>query len=441
MMTIGCATDDVDELADVEQAVTCPVPVIDPARSLAVTDPQILAKFSFKRVMTRINTSAKSTITPLQLYQDMMNSWAACQAGVDPNGYGVRCSRPESQYATFDPFATTGARFVPVGLFNRFDLAPSTGADCGEYRIVYALRDRPGDRGFIIFEARLPNPNPAAGLAGCTGVADFWAKLSTDADVASRATKLEQFYFAGLTAEGVTFSPVVTAANYGLASTGTPTGKGQIRTNFFADFTEWHLRELKLRKPCAASASCALSLAHVTSKTNPADELFRGTHARSAAFRSSFLNQIPALSRRNAATIAMGVSNVHNTFESSAQSGDVVYRDPLITPAAFKAEIAARITNPNLTADNILDRATTQTCGGCHQLSNGVDLGDGVRWPSSRGFVHIDENRLLSDALVTKFLPRRQQVLKAFLDRQCGAGPAIEADPNSTIGGSALDAH
>ena len=439
MVTIGCATDDVDELADLEQAVTCPVPVIDTARSLAVTDPQILAKFSFKRVMTRINTNAQSTITPLALYQNWMNSWAACQAGVDPNGYGVQCSRVESQFASFDPFATTGARFVPVGLFNRFDLAPSTGADCGEYRIVYALRDRPGDRAFIIFEARLPNPNPAAGLAGCAGVADFWAKLSTDADVASRATKLEQFYFTGLTAEGVTFSPVVTAANYGLASTGAPTGKGQIRTNFFADFAEWHLREFKLKKPCAASASCALSLAHVSSKTNPADELFRGTHANAAAFRSSFLNQIPALSRKNAATIAMSVGNAHNTFESSATTGDVVYRP--ITPATFKTEIAGRITNPNLTANNILDRATTQTCGGCHQLSNGVDLGDGVRWPSSRGFVHIDENRLLSDALVTKFLPRRQQVLKAFLDRQCGAAPATEADPSTTVGGSALDAH
>lgn len=439
LVVIGCATDDEVDVSDVEQAVTCPVPTINTARSLAVTDPQILAKFSFQRVMTRINTSGNSNITPLQLYQNWMNSWASCQAGVDPNGYGVQCARPESQFATINPFATTGPRFVPVGLFNRFDLAPSNGADCGEYRIVYALTGSPDDRAFIIFEARLPNPNPSAGLAGCAGVADFWARLSTDADVASRATKLERFYFTGITAEGLTFSPVVTAANYGLAATGAPNGKGQIRTNFFADFNEWHLREFKLKKPCAASASCRLSLAHVTTKTNPAEELFRGTHANSAAFRASFLNQVGALSRRSAATIAMSVGNAHNTFESSAQSGDVVYAP--VTPASFKSEISARITNPNLTANNILDRATTQTCGGCHQLSNGVDLGDGVRWPSSRGFVHIDEGRQLSDALRLSFLPRRAQVLKAFLDGQCGAAPAMEVEPSSTIGGSALDAH
>jgi hypothetical protein len=28
---------------------------------------------------------------------------------------------------------------VPTALANRFDLAPRSGADCGEYRIVYAM--------------------------------------------------------------------------------------------------------------------------------------------------------------------------------------------------------------------------------------------------------------------------------------------------------------
>jgi hypothetical protein len=438
---VGCALEDEEdvELAETEHAITCPVPAIVTERSLAVTDPAILAKFSFKRVMTRINTNGKSSITPLRLYQDWMNSWATCQAGVDPNGYGIDCERPESQFASFDPFATTGARFVPVGLFNRFDLAPSNGADCGEYRIVYALVDRPGDRAFIIFEARLPNPTPGQGLKGCAPVADFWARLSTDTDVASRATKLERFYFNGLTSGSVTFSPVVTAANYGLGAAANTTGKGQIRTNFFADFTEWHLREFKLKKPCAAGESCRLALSHVTVKTNPADELFRGTHANAPAFQSSFLNQIATLSRKNAATIAMAVGNGHNEFESSSQGQAVQYRS--FTQAPFRTTIQGRITNPNLTVNNILDRATTQTCGGCHQLSNNVNLGDGVTWPSSLGFVHVDEGRSLSSALTSSFLPRRLTVLRGFLNNQCGAAPGEAADPNATIGGSALDAH
>ena len=445
---VGCATDDdPDELLDeTTQAVSCPAPAIDPARSLAVTDPQILAKFSFKRVMTRINATARSTITPLQLYQEWMSTWSACRPHVDPNGYGITCVRPESQFGAFDPFAATGPRFVPVGLFNRFDLAPANGADCGEYRIVYALRDSPGDRAFIIFEARLPNPAPAAGIAGCDGVADFWAGLSLDGDVASRATKLEAFYFKGLVAGGRTYAPVVRATSYGMGPNGAPNGKGQIRTNFFADFNEWHLRELKLRKPCALAESCKLSVVPVTVKTNPAGELFRDAHANAPAFRTPFLDQIPALSRRNPALIGMRVGNKFNEFESSAQSPEVMYAN--FATAGWRADIAARITNPNLTPAHILARATTQTCGGCHQLSNGADLGDGVRWPASRGFVHVDENRALSDALTTSFLPRRARVLKAFLDRRCTAGTAgtdatdlPDASEAVTVGRSALDAH
>lgn len=442
---LGCATDDEAEpdLDSTVQAVTCPTPVLDTGRSLAVTDPQILAKFSFKRVMDRLTTSGKSNITSLALYKNWMNTWASCAAGVDPNGYGITCARTESQFAAFNPFAATGPRFTPVALMNRFDLAPSNGADCGEYRIVYALQSSPGDRGFLIFEARLPNPAPADGLVGCAGVADFWAKLSLDSDVASRATKLERFYFTGITAEGHTFSPVVTATNYGMNTTGVANGKGQIRTNFFADLNEWHLREFKLGKPCALGATCKMAVTQVTVKTNPADELFRGTHARTAAFETSFLAQVPALSRKNAATIAMATNNNHNEWESSAQVPDVVYSG--FTRNSFKTKITAAITNPNLNVTNILDRATTQTCGGCHQFSNFTpNLGDGVTWRGSLGFVHVDEASNLSPALNQVFLPRRQAVLKAFLDRQCGA-TALEAEgiglDGLTVGGSALDAH
>lgn len=431
----ACATD-VDEppLDELEQAVTCPVPVLAADRSLAVTDPTALAKFPFRRVMAAINTSASGTGTPLQLYKEWMATWGACtDATIDPNDYGIQCPRTETQLGSFNPFVTTGARFVPVALMNRFDLAPTSGADCGEYRIVYALVDRPGDRAFIIFEARLPNPEPSAGLAGCAGVANFWAQLSTDADAASRASKLERFYFTGITADGRTYAPVVKAAHYGLAANGAPTGKGQIRTNFFADFTEWHLREFKLKKPCAIDAACKLSVAHVSVKTNPADELFRGTHANASAFQTAFLNQVGILSRRNAATIGMAIGNRFNEFESSAQSPSVFYRN--FTQAAFRTQIQSKITNPALTVNNILDRATTQTCGGCHQLSNNVNLGDGVTWPSSLGFVHVDESRRLSPALTSVFLPRRRQVLKAFLDRQC-AGMATP-DDGLTLSGQA----
>jgi hypothetical protein len=430
---VGCAADEdslrIDETA---QAVTCPVPAINVNRSLAVRDPTILANFSFQRVMRQINTSAKGSTSALATYQQWMSTWADC---VDPNGYGIRCPRIETKFGKFNPFATTGPRFVPVALMNRFDLAPTSGADCGEYRVVYALLNSPGDRGFIIFEARLPNPDTAAGLAGCSGVANFWAQLSNDTDVASRATKLERFYFTGITADGHTYEPVISGTHYGLTATGGSTGKGQIRTNFFAQFQEWHLREFKLHKGCALTASCAMSFKQVTVKTNPANELFAGTHMNAPAFQAAFLAQVPALSSTDAATIGMTVASKFDEMESSSQVPNVVYRGQ--ATAAFKTQIAGAITNPILTADNILDRATTQTCGGCHQLSNGVNLGGGVIWPQSGGFVHIDENRTMSPALVSVFLPRRSAVLSSFLDSFCSG--ATPQDNGLTLSGAPLD--
>src|SRR6185503_3424597 len=42
----------------------------------------------------------------------------------------------------------------------------------------------------------------------------------------------------------------------------------------------------------------------------------------------------------------------------------------------------------DLSAKNVADRATALSCAGCHQISNGKDLGAGMIWPKSLGFVH-----------------------------------------------------
>jgi hypothetical protein len=433
----GCATIVTPNVDQSEEAVTCPVPTIDPARSLEVTDPTALANFSLQRVMSTIATSAHATNTPLQIWQAWMATFADCtNPKIDPNGYGITCPRIESTLGAINPFKPTGPRFVPTALANRFDLAPRSGADCGEYRIVYAMLGGNG-RAFLIFEGRLPNPTPSAGLTGCAPVADFWAQLSTDPSATSRASKLNSFYFTGLPG----FEPVVSATHYGLTTTpaNTAVRKGQIRTNMFVQFAQWNLREFQLTKPCALTASCALSVEHVTDKVNPANELFTGTHANAPAFQSAFLGQIPALSRPNAATISMTNADRFNEFESvSSGASDVVYAN--FTQTSFKNQIAAAITNPNLNSTNILDRATTQTCAGCHELSQQghQNLGDTVIWPSSLGFVQVDESSTLSPALLNVFLPRRAAVLKSFLQGQC-TGLAI-ADDGTNLGGGSIDA-
>jgi hypothetical protein len=440
----GCAVTASPDTGQSDQAVTCPVPTIDPTRSLEVTDPTALANFSFQRVMSAITTSAHATNTPRQLWTQWMNTFADCSnPKIDPNGFGIVCPRTESSLSTLNPFNLSGQHFTPTALANRFDLAPKSGADCGEYRIVFAMVNTPpgGGRAFVIFEGRLPNPTPSQGLAGCAPVADFWAQLSTDPDPASRATKLDQFYFTGIPG----FAPVVDAAHYGLTTTDITTAgprKGQIRTNMFVSNVQWNLREFQLTKPCAAAASCALSVEHVTDKVEPANELFTGTSSLAPAYQAAFLGQVASLSRAKAATITMTNGDRFNEYESiSSGTGSTNVLYATFTEASFQSQIATKITNPNLTVTNILDRATTQTCAGCHQMSTSPphnQLGDGVVWPQSLGFVQINESSTLSPAILNVFLPQRSTVLTNFLNGQC-SGASI-ADDGTNLGGGAIDA-
>lgn len=427
-------------------------------RSLVVTDATILARFGFTRTVDAIRTSAlapgqafATTDSRLGIFQRWMRSFdvgadGCDRATIDANDYGLACPRSaEAKLATVNPFlAGANVRFVPVGLFNRFDLMPSNGATCGEYRIVYAMQTGAGaplfGRAFIIFEAALPNPNPALGVDGCLPVAQFWQRLSTDASVTSRATKLENFYYRGTAVSG--FGAVVQARNYGLldgtvaAVAGRP---GQVRTNFFVDFAEWHLREFKLRKTCPSAATCTLAYDHVPVKANPAEELFAGTHARSASFATAFPAQVARLARTDLNTVGMSTSNTFNEFESVSQASNVVYRTR--TSATLRTAIQAELTRIRspLTVNNILDRATTQTCAGCHQVSNFQSLGGGLVWPGSSGFVHIDEGGNLSPALTDVFLPHRLRVLERFITAR-EAGQPLSAGADDTIAERPIDA-
>lgn len=410
------------------------------SRSLVVTDPEVLARFSFARTMTALRTSIAlarpgSTMaadeTNTRSFQRWMTNFGdnvlTCQnLLLVQNGFGMVCPRPEEKLATQDPFAANAPiTFEPVGLFNRFDLMPSDGRTCGEFRIVYAMRLRAptspsiAGRGFLIFEAVLPNPSPATGVDGCLGVARFWQALSNDASVTSRASKLDQFYYAGGAVPG--FGAVVDVRNYGMVGGANRLG-GQVRTNMFVDGREWNLSEFTTVPVCGAGlASCRLNFLRQFVATNPADELFAGTDAKSANFRERFTAEVARLAASNLNDIAMstsgpGYNGNMNEVESSAQSSAMVYRGS--ANADMRAAIQGELTRigSSLTVDNILDRATTQTCGGCHQLSAFRPLGGGLTWPPSRGFVHIDEFRNLSPALTQVFLPRRLTALESFIN-------------------------
>lgn len=443
-------SDDVD--VDIETpelaGASCQVSGTDASKSLMVTDPVVLARFDFPRTMTQILGSDAPGIFSL-----FMEKWGFNPP--DPNRFGVVTPRAEYILATrgnpIDP--NDPVQFKPVAIVNRFDLAPKNGDTCGEYRIIYAMSSthpEVGGRAFIIFEAALPNPDPAKGIKGCLPVAQFWQGLSNLTSSRALADALEKFYYLGTAIAGV--GPAVDIHNYGHSvfdGTEHPPGPGQIRTNMFISSfiapSQWHLREFTTHEDCFPG--CAASLRMVTTSNNPANTLFEGTAERSGAFRTAFRRQVGALSSSDPATIGMFTARPYLTAESVSQpdgrAGETSVRYASLAgtkiTTAVNAELVKR--KSSLTATNIFDRATTQTCAGCHQLSNNADLGNNVRWPQSLGFVHVDEQRNLSPALTTTFLPHRLTVLEKFINKNCGqAKRQADVDDGLTVGGAPVGA-
>jgi hypothetical protein len=347
--------------------------------------------------------------------------------------YACRPAPAEGAEAAGDPFtdpdANAGA-YVPVGLFNRFDLAPADGSHCGEHRIVYARRSGISsgiDRNLIIFEAVLPNPRPAQGLKGCHTIAKFWADLTKESEITRRADALEAFYFRGVANVG----PVVHVNNFG----NNALGAGQIRTNQFMQTGAtkvWSLREFKLVRTCAGGTCTALTVVPVTDKVNPFGPLFSptGTHPRTAAFQNAFIEQVPALAASSLMAIDLRVADTFNTGQSLASGSTennyvVQFGD---APSDFQADLDATLQQigSTLAARDVVARAQALSCAGCHQLSNNAPLGGGLVWPPSLGFTHVTERQtesvggitrfLVSDALLTTFLPKRKQVLDDYLN-------------------------
>jgi hypothetical protein len=435
----------------VAQALESDPITIDPRRSLAVTEVAILSQFSLTEVLNQLATQSNVPgLTGVQMFRQLWDT----QNPAPGTGAGPHCndtiiaSQPSLNSFPYGCRPTEGAqanlpsvnitRYSAIGLFNRFDLAPSDGADCGEHRIIFG-RTSGGGRNFIIFEAVLPNPQPELGLEGCRPVANFWRDLSTNDDVASRATALRSFYLNGLPG----FLPVVHLDNYGNTGLSRPTG--QVRTNQFMQ-SPWMLREFKLQRACGLGG-CTARFMPVTDKTNPFGGLFSptSTHARTAEFQGTFLpSQVARLAVNDINLFNYTVPDRFNTGESVSQAPSINdYSSVFSGTSTLASNIQAELNEIGsaLTPANIVARAEALSCGGCHQLSAGVNLGGGLTFPNSAGFVHVTEfpepgpegNRFgISQALTDVFLPHRQAVLEGYLNRpeacvhdKCASGVAI----------------
>src|SRR5262245_40930555 len=133
---------------------------IDPVRSLFVTDRAVLDSdpgqlFSLERVFDQLVAQSRvPRLTSQGLWHQWWDTFNArpglglgphCDSHLTPegqpglNGFPLDCPRQEGAEATVAPFASTGEVFYQTtALVNRFDLAPVTGAHCGEYRMVFA---------------------------------------------------------------------------------------------------------------------------------------------------------------------------------------------------------------------------------------------------------------------------------------------------------------
>jgi hypothetical protein len=427
--------------AGASTAATTSSVTIDPRRSLIVTDTTIMQSFPILQVLNTLAAGSPNSMIARQLFDqwmDLHNQAPGIGTGghcndtmtngvATVNGFQFDCPRAEGQLVGTNPTVGGANGFMPVALVNRFDLATDPkkgGLDCGEYRIVYSKMSgvtTPTNRMQIIFEGVLPNPHPnGTDLSGCLPVAQFWANLSTISDAATRAQQLHDFYFTGLPG----FEPVVKAAHYGFAN---GPAKGQIRSNLFMQFN-WDLREYHL-----ALVNNTLKVQIATDASNPSADLFneQSTDPRAAQFRSDFLNAVASLAAADVNTFNMNsLPATYNAADSDEQSGTKSnYAAQFANSPNFAAAIQQKLTaiGSTLTPQQIVARAQALTCAGCHQLSNNANLGGGITYPSSVGFVHVDErsweqapdgsNRYpISPALTNVFLPHRQAVLQAFLN-------------------------
>lgn len=409
----------------IESHLTAGDAVIDPRRSLAVTDVALQSQFTLEAVLNQLAAqSGMPGLTGLKLFQQLWDTQNPAASGVTSvrhcdasggtlNGFPYSC-RAEGAMA-----ASPMSLFSIVGVYNRFDLASSEGFDCGEYRMVFARND--GRRAFIIFEGVLPNTDQFTerfdGVFGCRPVQQFWADLTAVADPAVRAARLHDFYFQGLPH----FGPVISVNNYGGFGS---FRQGQVRVNQFVQ-APWELHEFKLLR----TSTTSLQVVPVTVKVNPFGDLFRdgGTRPQTAAFQQAFPSQVARLAINDINRFDMIMSDQFNAAESNVDATGNY--SALFSPtSAFAGAIQAELTRLGspLTPANIVARAQTLSCAGCHQLSNNATLGGGLTWPASAGFVHSTEFQetgpdgprfRVSPALTDVFLPARSSTMRSFLTR------------------------
>ncbi|HWW60480.1 MAG TPA: hypothetical protein VN181_03840, partial [Thermoanaerobaculia bacterium] len=304
--------------------------------------------------------------------------------------------------------------------------------NCGQYRLVVAHREPNIQiRLHLIFEAVLPNPNPSAGIAACRPVAQFWSNLSQVDSMNERRARIEQFFFEGLPG----FAPVIDPPNFANA--------GGVRTlqQSIDSAARNRFYQFRLVKDCVYD-DCMLRFAPDVLENMPFGLLFdsRNTSAQAREFRAEFVKHVPTLAVNDLNLFFMNIPKKYLMAESNpiASTNAFIYSGAFdeskatVEGAAFSAQIQAeldRVGSP-LTPDHIIERATHQSCFGCHGFNGAVPLGGGLRLEVSpvhfgNQFVSDDvfadgeagpQTRYAVDPIIEKqFVPHRMKIVQDFL--------------------------
>jgi hypothetical protein len=423
---------------------------IDPDRSLFVHDRATLDAlgpdgFSLKRTLQKIAddtgiAGAKASDVFRDLWDTQNTAVEAVTAdgaqcddnGTTLNGFPNACRPIEGAQAKPANLDAALAKYRPVGLVNRLDLAAEGWDNCGEHRIVYGRQEAGIGRSFIIFEAVLPNPRPGC-KSGCRKVAEHWYALSAEADPKKRAEALEKLFYTGLPG----FRPVVHVDHYAAKNaTGAYGGSssGQIRTNQFLD-SPWMLKEFKLALDCTVSP-CKLDVVPIAVKANPDGNLWTpATVGLGNAFQQNVALPAVTASQLGADdlnTFSYEVPLVFDAGRSRPQDPPPAdhYFEAYSLPGAggFNTSLlaAAQSLPVQLSDRHIVNRAAALSCAGCHQPGAfGLLATDSISptktWPDSTGrFVHVTAEdqagvHTLSAALKNVFLPARANNLAEYL--------------------------
>jgi hypothetical protein len=408
-----------------EDASECVVPpgVTMPERMLLETNTAALKGVSLFNVLDALASNGGHEGDGLKIYQQIFDSYASADVAQIPdavhcgdettdgvpslNGYPIECDRIERLHVS-DPES-----FVATAFVNRMDLAPASGAHCGQQRMIFASNSL--GRAFIIVEAQIPNPLPELGIEGCRPLAQFWLDQNGIQDPGERGERLARAFLTGapeLVDAG--FGPFYTAENLTV-------GSGQIRTNVF-DSSPWTLREFKLALDGGSIAAVPFPVAESPNGRlwNSDDPLPQGELCR-----ESFLNAAEGLLTSDVTQMSFVVEGACKDAESR-NDGSQNYAAQLSD--GFRELLEARLSSTGLRPDDIANRAQfAGSCMGCHQEASGKPLGNGLFAPFSEDFPQVTEFPRAcsggeagqcfptSNALRAVFLPGRMQVMSNLL--------------------------